>query len=224
MKKIHLLLITLFALNLEVGYAQNTTDDNSPGRNTSREARRKFVFGFKGGFNSSNVYDESQNNFRADSKIGGVGGLFFCVPFGDFIGFQPEILLSQKGFSGSGQLLGDVYTINRTTTHLDIPLQLQLKPFSWMSMVAGVQYSYLLKQKDEFSQGNNYQYVTQTFENDNIRKNLFGIVFGGDLNFWHIVVSARVGWDILANHGDGNSSTPQYKNTWFQGTLGYRIY
>jgi hypothetical protein len=225
MKKIYVFFVMLLLANVENGNAQkNSTDDNSPGRTTSREARRKFLFGFKAGFNRSNVYNQNNRTFVANPKTGGVGGVFFAIPFGDFIGFQPEVLYSQKGFSGAGQLNGDVYTLNRTTSYLDIPLQLQLKPFSWMSMVAGLQYSYLLKQHDEFSHGNNYEYVNQTFSNDNIRKNLVGFVMGGDLNFWHIVFSGRAGWDMIANHGDGNSSTPQYKNLWFQGTVGYRIY
>jgi hypothetical protein len=222
MKTIKLLLICFLLTDLQELIAQS--DDSKPTRISSREARRKLVFGFKGGFNFSNVYDESKNNFIADGKTGGVGGAFIAIPFGDFIGFQPEILLAQKGFKGAGIIGTDVYNLERTTTHLDIPLQLQLKPFSWLSMLAGVQYSYLLRQRDEFTQGNEFETIHQEFNNDDIRRNLLGVVMGGDLNFWHVVFSGRAGWDLLANHGDGNSTTPQYKNLWFQMTIGYRVY
>jgi len=222
MKIAKLLLASLFLFDLQGAIAQE--NDNKPAHVTSRDARRKLVFGFKAGFNFSNVYDQGTKNFVADGKTGGVGGAFLCIPFGDFIGFQPEILLNQKGFKGVGTYNGEVYSLDRTTTHLDIPLQLQLKPFSWMSMVAGVQYSYLMKQRDEFTLGPNYEAVTEDFNNDNIRKNLLGIIMGGDLNFWHVVLSGRAGWDVLANQGDGNSTTPRYKNLWFQATIGYRVY
>jgi hypothetical protein len=218
MKNLKILAIAAVFFAVEPAVAQSDT------HTSSRDARRKIVFGFKGGFNRSNVYDQGSRNFVADTKTGGVVGGFLCIPFGDFIGFQPELLYSQKGFKGTGVINGEFYEISRTTNHLDIPLQLQLKPFGWLSMLAGIQYSYLLSQRDELSRYNNYEQINKEFVNDDIRKNLVGILMGGDVNFWHVVFSARVGWDIISNHGDGNSSTPQYKNYWVQGTLGYRIY
>jgi hypothetical protein len=38
------------------------------------------------------------------------------------------------------------------------------------------------------------------------------------------VLSARSGWDVQRNNGDGTSSIPRYKNVWFQATIGYRFY
>lgn len=191
---------------------------------SSRDAKRKLVFGVKGGFNRSNVFDQKGLDFVAGPKTGAVGGVFFAIPILGFIGVQPELLLSQKGFSGSGTLNNERYDLQRTTTWLDVPLQLQLKPFAFLSLLGGVQYSYLLKQKDELSQGPSYMSQTQEFENDNIRKNIVGGVVGADVNFWHVVVSGRMGWDMFANQGDGTSNTPRYKNLWVQATIGYRFY
>ena len=220
MKKLVLSSVLICCLGISGSFSQN---DNG-GRVSSREARSKVVFGFKGGFNRSNVFDQKRRDFVADGRTGAVVGGFMCIPFGGFIGFQPEVLFSQKGFSGVGEIAGYTYHLDRTTNHIDVPLQLQLKPFGWMSMLAGLQYSYLLSQKDEISVNNKQEEVVQQFNNDNIRKNLLGFVMGGDINFWHVVISGRAGWDMIANHGDGNSSTPRYKNFWFQGTLGYRVY
>jgi hypothetical protein len=47
---------------------------------------------------------------------------------------------------------------------------------------------------------------------------------GFDITMKHIVLSARAGWDLQENHSDGTSSTPRYKNVWYQGTIGYRFY
>ncbi len=191
---------------------------------TSKEARKKVILGFRGGVNRSNVFDESGGQFVANPKVGFAGGTYLAVPFGSLLGFQPEIVFAQKGFQGSGVIAGDDYLITRTTNHLEIPLQLQVKPFAFFSALAGVQYSYLLSQKDRFTFGPNSTEQTQEFENDNIRRNMFGAVVGFDINIGHMVISGRSGWDLTSNHGDGNSSTPRYKNMWLQGTFGYRLY
>ena len=190
----------------------------------SREAKKKVVLGFRAGISHANVFDESGQQFVADPKQGYAAGVFLAVPFGSLLGFQPEIIIQQKGFSGSGMIVGDRYEVTRTTTHLDIPLQVQVKPFHWLSVVAGPQYSYLLDQTDRFTFGGNSVAQTREFENDNIHRNIFGGVIGLDFNIRHLVISGRWGWDITSNHGDGSSSTPRYKNTWLQGTIGYRVY
>ena len=191
---------------------------------SSKDARKKVILGFKGGVNRSNVFDESGGQFVAQPKVGFAGGSFLAVPFGSLLGFQPEIMFTQKGFQGSGVIGGENYLITRTTNHLEIPLQLQVKPFAFFSALAGVQYSYLLSQNDRTTFGANSTEQIQEFQNDNIRKNMFGAVVGFDINIGHMVISGRSGWDLLSNHGDGNSSTPRYKNMWLQGTFGYRLY
>ena len=64
----------------------------------------------------------------------------------------------------------------------------------------------------------------QEFENDNIRKNIFGAAGGLDINLKHITLGGRVNWDVQNNNGDGSATTPRYKNVWFQGTVGYTFY
>jgi hypothetical protein len=191
---------------------------------SSKGAKSKVVFGFKGGINRSNVFDAQGGNFVANPKPGLAGGAFLCVPFGSLLGFQPELMVSQKGFQGSGVIAGESYLITRTTTHLDLPLQLQFKPFHFLSVVGGVLYSYMLNQKDRYTFGSNSTEQQQEFDNDNIRKNIYGSIVGLDVNVAHFVFSGRAAWDMISNHGDGTRSTPRYKNMWLQGTIGYRIY
>jgi hypothetical protein len=33
----------------------------------------------------------------------------------------------------------------------------------------------------------------------------------------------RGSWDLKNNNGDGTSTTPRYKNVWYQATVGYRF-
>ncbi|MEQ8910315.1 MAG: porin family protein [Vicingaceae bacterium] len=187
------------------------------------DLREDMTFGLKAGINYANVWDEKGQDFQADPRVGFAGGLFASIPINKYLGIQPEALISQKGYEGSGTILGSRYTSSRTTTYLDIPLQLQFKPSEFITLVAGPQYSYLLKQKDKYTFGPNSTEQEQEFDNDNIRDNTLGFVAGVDLMMKQVVFSARAGWDLQNNHGDGNSSTPRYKNQWLQFTLGFVI-
>jgi len=188
----------------------------------SEDRREDFVFGLKAGTNYSNVWDESGNDFVANGKFGFAGGVFLGIPLGGFVGLQPEVLISQKGYRGSGSIpfLGS-YEYTRTTTHLDIPIQLQLKPTKFLTIVAGPQYSYLMRQESEFTSGESVFGSEEEFDNDNIRKNTLGAVGGFDINISNFIISGRAGWDLMSNDGDGTSSDPNYKNHWFQLTAGY---
>lgn len=187
------------------------------------DPRDKFAFGVKAGMNYSNVWDEQGQDFRANAKVGFAGGLFFGIPIGRYLGFQPELLFSQKGFQASGTLSDSPYSFTRTTSYLDIPLQLQIKPIEYFTILFGPQYSYLLHEKNVYTWGANSSSQEQAFNNDNIRKNILGFAAGADINIAHVVVSARMGWDFQTNNGDGTSSTPRYKNKWLQLTVGFKI-
>lgn len=182
---------------------------------------QKTAFGLKAGLNFSNVWDAKEQEFEADGKAGFAGGVFLGIPIVGFLGLQPEILVSQKGFKGSGTLLGTPYSFNRTTTYLDIPLQLQINPAKFVTILAGPQISFLLKQNDTYQFAENSIEQEQEFDNENLRKNIFGFTGGADFKFNHWVISTKVGWDFQENKEDGTSVTPRYKNKWLQLTLGF---
>jgi len=185
--------------------------------------RENFIIGAKVGLNNANVWDESGQDFTADSKIGFAGGVFFGIPLNKVVGFQPELLISQKGFQGSGTFLTIPYYYSKTTTYLDIPLQVQIKPTDFFTILAGPQYSYLIHENNSFTLGSATSEIEEEFENENIRKNLLGFVIGADVNVSFLVISGRLGWDFLKNNGDGTSDTPRYKNQWVQLTVGARL-
>jgi hypothetical protein len=205
------LVIVLFLTT--IGYSQETKIDN--------DDRDQMRFGFKAGVNFSNVYDEEGNNFVADGKTGLAAGVFLSVPFGKVIGFQPELIYSQKGFKATGSVLGFDYDYKRTTTYLDIPLLLQIKPSSNFTLLAGPQFSYLLETNNEFNNTSNT--VEEEINGDNYKKNIFGFVVGADVNLDQFVIGGRLGWDISKSDSDGNSDSPRYKNQVIQVTLGYRF-
>jgi hypothetical protein len=213
MKKIIIIMTITSAMTPRI-YAQDTRTD----------LREKLVIGPKIGINYSNVYDAKGEEFRANPKIGLVAGGFLSIPIGKYLGLQPEILFSQKGFQATGIILGNSYNFTRTTSYIDLPLFFSLKPSEFFTILAGPQYSYLLKQRDVFANATTSIEQQTEFVNDSFFKNTLCFIAGLDLTLKHFVIGARAGWDFQNNHGNGIATTPRYKNVWYQGTLGYRFY
>ena len=204
----------LLVLVTSFGFAQTAS------KTSSTDFREDLRFGLKAGFNYSNVYDKEGQDFVADSKFGFAGGAFVSIPLGKFIGIQPEFIYSQKGFKGSGNVLGFGYNYERTQDFLDIPILFQIKPIKEISFVVGPQFSYLLKTKNTF---NNSTSTSQedAINSENYKKNIYGFVVGADFNIEPVVISLRGGWDISKSNEDGNSSNPRYKNQLLQLTVGF---
>lgn len=180
-------------------------------------------FGLKAGLNMSNVWDTKGQDFLADPKYGLAGGAFLSLPIGKYLGVQPEVMISQKGFKGSGSLLGFDYSYTRTTTFIDVPLLVQFKPIQYFTLLAGPQFSYLLKEKNVYTFGSNSAEQEQAFTNEDPRNNIMGFVIGADININMLVISARAAWDFQTNNKNSVSTTPRYKNQLLQLTVGFRI-
>jgi hypothetical protein len=237
MNKIIALLILATVAYTTTGYSQENTvtaytTTRSPNDTTlvytesftpANDWQKRFYIGLKGGTNYSNVYDSKGENFKADSKFGFVGGVFISVPIGRYFGIQPEVLFSQRGFHGTGTLLGTSYKVTRTSNYIDVPLLLAVKAGRGITILAGPQFSYLIKQTDEFTTATQNVLQEEEFKADNIRKNMMCFLGGFDFNFNHVVIGTRAGWDVRNNKGDGSSETPRYKNAWVQATLGIRF-
>ena len=211
-KKLFFSFLPLFLLSQQ-GITQNTDID----------PRERLTFGVKAGINYSNVWDKQGQEFQADPIVGFAGGVFVLIPVGMFAGIQPEFLISQKGFQGSGTLLGSQYSFSRVTTFIDIPVLFEIKPAPFLFIVLGPQYSFLLTEKNEYTFGANSTVQQQEFDNDNVRNGIFGFTAGIDINIQHIVISGRACWDLQKNNSNGSNYTPRYNNQWLQFTLGYKL-
>lgn len=187
------------------------------------DLRDNLTFGIKVGANLSNVYDSKGEDFNADAKLGLATGIFLGIPLGKYLGIQPELLYSQKGFKATGRLLGIDYEFNRKTSYLDVPLLIALKPSSMLTILAGPQYSFLLKEKNDFKNKVLSGGLQKEFDNENLRKNTLCLTGGVDINLDNLVLSGRAGWDLKENNKDGTSTTPRYKNVWLQATIGFRF-
>lgn len=209
-----ILMIAMVTLTVTSSYSQSES---------STDNRSKLTIGLKAGANYSNVYDSQGENFVADAKFGFAAGGFVVIPLGTFLGIQPEVLFSQKGFKSTGTVLGTPYSMTRTTDFIDVPILLAVKPVENISLLFGPQFSFLVKQKDVFTGGSLTSTQQQEFDNSNLRKNILALTGGADINIDHFVLGLRAGWDIKDNDGDGNATTPRYKNMWYQATVGFKF-
>lgn len=187
------------------------------------DSRENFHFGIKGGLNFASLIQDDYPDYDVDHKMGYVAGAYMAIPLGKFIGLQPEVLVSQKGFESTGRVLLNNYTFRRTTTWLDIPLLVQIKPTEHIALVGGIQYSYLLKKKDEVSGSDVIVTDDVRYENQDITKNILGAVVGLDINLNHFMIFGRYNIDLRKNNGDGTSTVPEYKNQVFQVGVGLRL-
>ena len=188
------------------------------------ELRSRLLFGLKIGTNYSNVYDSDGENFNSNPKVGLVTGGYLAIPIGKFLGVQPEVLFSQRGFYATGVVMGGDYNLTRTTNNVDVPVYFAFKPTRFITFLAGPQFSYLTSQRDVFANGSTTIERQQVFESANIRRNTLCFATGADLNIRHLVLGARLGWAVQNNNGDGSVTVPRYKDVWFQTTVGYRFY
>ncbi len=212
MKKLTIFLVTLILLGYQSDAQRN------------KNMTDRLFFGLKAGVNSSTANANDNDGFSPESKLGLAAGLFLSIPLMDNIGIQPEILLSQKGFRATGIAPGDIYDFTRTTTYLDIPLMVAIKPVSFITLLAGPNYSRLLKDKYVFKNGSTSIEQEEDFINESSRKNSLGFGGGIDININHFVLSARAFADLQKNNKNKDAITPRYNNVWFQATLGYRLY
>lgn len=186
--------------------------------------RETFQIGGRAGLTYSNIYNSKGGQFDADGKLGFTAAAFFMIPVNKYFGIQPELMISQKGFQGNGNILFTSYDFKRTTTFLEVPIMFAFKPSEFITILAGPQYSYLMKQTDRFTSTAFSYAQEQEFALDDVRKHLFGAAVGAEINLRHIVLGARVGWDLVSNRANRPSNTPQYKNVSGQVTVGYKFY
>lgn len=211
-KRIYIVVIGVFSLMSATRmYAQDDMD-----------MREKFSLGVKVGLNSANLYDTKGEEFDNKAKMGLAFGGFLSIPLGKTLGFQPEVMYSQKGYKGSGSLLVTNYEYTRKTDYIDVPLQLQIKPLPVLTVLVGPQYSFLVNKGFDFKAGGLSVDQQKDIDN-NIRKNTLGAVVGVDVNISHLVLAGRVAWDLQDNNGDGTSTSPRYKNVVAQLALGVRF-
>lgn len=119
-------------------------------------------FGLKGGVNFAN---QTITDITTESMTGYHGGAYFVFAFSESWALQPEVL-----FSAQGAKLPDFDELNEFN-YMTIPVLLRWKPFTFLSLEAGPQFSFLLDAKNS---GESIK--------DEIKKSDFGLATGVTLH------------------------------------------
>jgi len=151
------------------------------------------VFGVKAGINLATVtFDPEPDEDVLDRRTGFVGGLFVVVPASDRLGFQGEVLFSQKGASEDGGA-GDL-----SLDYLEVPLLLRVGTASPLETsfhaFAGPSIGLRLRAR----------VTTETFDGetedediaDDVKGFDFGVVAGAGVNFGRFTLDGRYTWGL----------------------------
>lgn len=208
----------LFLLVVGAGFTTLAQEEDTMA--VVRESYR-LTYGVKAGANLSGVQNTRGQDFMTETKYGFAGGVFLGIPLSRFWGLQPEMMYSQKGFTGTGNMLGGPYFLDKTSHFIDMPMQVQFKPLPFLTLLAGPQMSFLVLDNNVYILGAPGQ--KSAFDSDSRRLCYLGAVAGIDLNFYHLVISGRAGWDFQNNKTSGRIDTPSYRNQYVQLTLGFKL-
>jgi hypothetical protein len=217
MKKIILVILILAALSLGCNGQSDTTTS------IISFAHPSWNVGIKAGVNITSAYSAAEEVFDTEPRAGFVGGVFAEIPLGKYMLLQPEVLLSQRRLQVSGILNANAYTVTRQATYLDVPVLAAFKPARFIKLLAGPQYSYLLKQRDSFS-ANVSQSLQEEFKGDAFRNHTLCVTFGAEFTIQHFVICSRLGWDLLSNRQNHADITPEYRMIWYRFMVGYKFF
>ena len=137
-------------------------------------------YGIHAGLNISEFNNLPQGlyPYHQDRRI--YGGLFLEVPFTKYLAFKPELNYAPEGGDYQYNLSG--YDISIQLNYIQLPLQIQLKPYPWLHLTAGPEVAYLISQKTSVSDylysNNPMPFPAFTTTNDDFKKFKVGYVFG----------------------------------------------
>lgn len=165
-------------------------------------------FGLKLGATISNTFDSESSSFSENAKVGYAGGVFAHIPFTEFLGLQPEVMVVQRGFIGNGTFLGSEYRLDRTLTYVDVPLMVAVRFTPSITLLAGPQYSYLMNQKDAYSSGSTTFTDETEFSDRTLDESNLSFTGGVDVDMDPLVIGLRTGWDT---------------KSWYQLSIGFHF-
>jgi len=170
-------------------------------------------FGVKLGANFANTPGELYSNFKANSKAGFVGGIFFII--GNEYSIEPEILFSQQGATNISfqyeNSLGNMVNYDKdiTLNYVTIPIYLRARVLKFIHLKVGPQFGFLLDNKLKDIDNINEEYFkSMDFGmNFGLDVNLpFGLVASGTYNLGLGNVANQDNWKTLLNN-----TTQSYK-------------
>jgi hypothetical protein len=137
-------------------------------------AAKKFNWGYKIGFNTSNIRIENRGD--ADWKTGLVTGLFFTVKAGEKLSIQPELLYSSMG--GRNVIALESNNTSLRLNYFSIPVLAKYRIAKNWNVVVGPQVDVLIQAK---SKNNSSQFDNLT---NDFKESSFNATAGAELTAW----------------------------------------
>lgn len=202
----------LAALALTLGTAFTTVNAQNSSDSSSSDAH----FGLKGGVNFSNLYtDEVTDNNMLTSFNAGV---YFNMPIGDRISFQPEILYSVKG----AELVYDNAFAKGTAkfklNYIEVPVLIKANLTENINVHFGPYLAYLIDAKvsNETASGN-FDFE-KSYTNDDFNKFDAGLAAGVGLDLGSFGLGVRYNYGLTKigkerSFGGITYTTPDAKNS-----------
>lgn len=177
------------------------------------------------GVNFANMIRTGDDNYETEFKPGVHAGITLDIPLVDRLSFAPELMFSQKGYKTSGRtILGAENDYTVTTNFIELPILLKIGASNGFNIHLGPQVSFLTSTTEKFETGSDEYRRTVKEENEDLRKNIIGGVIGAGFNVGtRTSLVARYALDLQKNNGNGESTTPEYRNQVIQLGLGFKF-
>lgn len=144
-------------------------------------------FGIKGGVNFANLAVDEDEIDENNTKAGITFGIMNRTNFEGILGFQAELLYTQKG--AKYKIAGT--TVNANLGYLELPLSLQFRILgSPLSVYAGGYAAYLLSAKYKY-ESNLFSGVIEYNDRDGFNDFDYGILAGLNLDLGAVLISGR---------------------------------
>lgn len=197
--------------------AQN---QNRVQRNNRSDDFYKVKFGIVGGANFASLVNVNNTDFTTDTKIGWNAGISLDIPIIKPLGFEGEVLYSQKGYRAN-TIDGD-FTQRRN--FIDVPLLAKIQLAPSFNLVAGPQISFLMSTENIYRSGfKTTKEEVYTRDADGYTKSLIGGVVGVGIDLSpNVELRGRYTLDLQNNDNNGTYA-PQYRNQVWQLGLGFKF-
>ncbi|MEP6930092.1 MAG: porin family protein [Flavobacterium sp.] len=150
-------------------------------------------FGVKGGFNMSNLYDDSNGPDDNNVLYGFNAGVYATLPISDFIAIQPEVLFTTKGSELKYDNAFASGNAKFKLNYIEVPLLVRVNITKNFNVHAGGYASYLVSSKVT---GSGDFEGDQDIDTDDLNKFDAGIAAGVGVDFSPLSIGVRYNYGL----------------------------
>lgn len=174
--------------------------------------------GITGGVNIANMVDTYNSDFATGTIAGFNAGLTLDVPLAYPLSFAPEVLYSQKGFSG--ETVDGNFT--QRSHFIDVPLLLKIRANRNFNFVVGPQLAFPISVTNTYDNG--FSEISKEHYSTSGDKTLVGGVVGIGIDLNNFVeLRGRYTMDFSKTSPNDNNYIPNYRNQVWQIGLGIKF-